>query len=124
MNNTDMGNPITPQGQSLKRLARKYAVGGKVAKVMHEWKTGTLRSGSKKGPKVTDRKQAIAIALSEKRAALKSKYDTGGSVSTPGTSWWNLLQQELAAIGPQAKISTTPSTPNQQTPMASGGRVR
>ena len=39
----------------------------KVAKVMHERKAGTLRSGS--GRKVTSRKQAIAIALSEAREA-------------------------------------------------------
>jgi hypothetical protein len=38
---------------------------GKVQKVMHEFKTGVLHSGSKKGPKVTSRKQAIAIAMSE-----------------------------------------------------------
>jgi hypothetical protein len=31
---------------------------------MHEYKTGTLHSGSKKGPEVTSRKQALAIALS------------------------------------------------------------
>ena len=37
----------------------------KTQKVLHEFKVGTLHSGSKKGPKVTDRKQAIAIALSE-----------------------------------------------------------
>lgn len=37
----------------------------KVGKVMHEYKVGTLHSGSKKGPKVRNRKQAIAIALSE-----------------------------------------------------------
>lgn len=37
----------------------------KVQKVMHEWKTGTLHTGSKKGPVVKSRKQAIAIALSE-----------------------------------------------------------
>lgn len=37
----------------------------KVKKVMHEYKEGELRSGSKKGPKVKSRKQAIAIALSE-----------------------------------------------------------
>ena len=37
----------------------------KVEKVMHEKKQGTLRSGS--GKKVTSRKQAIAIALSEAR---------------------------------------------------------
>jgi len=37
----------------------------KVKKVMHEFKHGSLHSGSKKGPKVKSRKQAIAIALSE-----------------------------------------------------------
>ena len=36
----------------------------KEAKVMHEFKTGTLHSG-KGGPVVKNRKQAIAIALSE-----------------------------------------------------------
>lgn len=35
--------------------------------VMHEFKHGELHSGSKKGPVVTSRKQAIAIALSEQR---------------------------------------------------------
>ena len=39
----------------------------KVQKVMHEFKHGELHSGSKKGPKVKNRKQAIAIALSEAR---------------------------------------------------------
>ena len=37
----------------------------KVGKVMHEYKVGKLHSGSKKGPVVTSRKQAIAIAMSE-----------------------------------------------------------
>ena len=37
----------------------------KVEKAMHERKAGTLRSGS--GQKVTSRKQAIAIGLSEAR---------------------------------------------------------
>jgi hypothetical protein len=39
----------------------------KVQKVMHEFKAGTLHSGSKRGATVTSRKQAIAIALSEAR---------------------------------------------------------
>ena len=39
----------------------------KVKKVMHEKKKGTLKSGS--GKKVTSRKQAIAIGLSEARKA-------------------------------------------------------
>ncbi|MEK6650451.1 MAG: DUF6496 domain-containing protein [Bacteroidota bacterium] len=37
----------------------------KVEKVMHEFKHGTLHSGSKKGPRVKKRRQAIAIAMSE-----------------------------------------------------------
>lgn len=37
----------------------------KVKKVMEEYKEGKLHSGSKKGPQVTNRKQAVAIALSE-----------------------------------------------------------
>ena len=43
----------------------------KVGKVMKEYKAGTLHSGSKKGPEVTSRKQAIAIAMSE--AGMKKK---------------------------------------------------
>ena len=52
-----------------------YAKGGevkgksKIAKVMGEYKRGELHSGSKKGPKVKSRDQAIAIALSEARKA-------------------------------------------------------
>jgi hypothetical protein len=37
----------------------------KVSKVMREFKAGELHSGSKNGPAVTSRKQAVAIALSE-----------------------------------------------------------
>jgi len=40
----------------------------KVKKVMHEKKEGTLKSG-RSGKKVTSRKQAIAIGLSEARKA-------------------------------------------------------
>ena len=43
----------------------------KVKKVMGEFKRGALHSGSKKGPKVKSRKQAVAIALSEQRRAKK-----------------------------------------------------
>ena len=47
----------------------KYSKGAqkKVKKAMHEKKRGTLKSGS--GKKVTSRKQAIAIGLSEARKA-------------------------------------------------------
>ena len=40
----------------------------KVKRAMHERKSGTLRSG-RSGKKVTSRKQAIAIGLSEARRA-------------------------------------------------------
>ena len=45
----------------------------KVRVVMEEFKKGELHSGSKKGPRVTNPKQAIAIALSEQRKASKKK---------------------------------------------------
>jgi hypothetical protein len=45
----------------------------KVQKVMHEFKAGALHSGSKKGPVVKNKKQAIAIALSEAGMAKKTK---------------------------------------------------
>ena len=41
----------------------------KVGKVLHEFKAGTLHHGSKTGPIVTNRKEAIAIGLSEQRKA-------------------------------------------------------
>jgi Family of unknown function (DUF6496) len=46
----------------------KYSkkAGEKVEKAMHEKKSGTLKSG-RSGKKVTSRKQAIAIGLSEAR---------------------------------------------------------
>lgn len=43
----------------------------KVEKVMHEFKEKTLHSGSKKGPVVTEPKQAVAIALSEQKKSKK-----------------------------------------------------
>lgn len=53
--------------------------------VMSKFKHGTLHSGSKKGPAVKNKKQAIAIMMSEKKKAAggkseyKSKINTGPS---------------------------------------------
>jgi hypothetical protein len=63
-------------------MARKYSkkASKKVAKVMRERKRGTLRSG-RSGKKVTSRKQAIAIGLSEARregAKVPKKRGTRG----------------------------------------------
>jgi hypothetical protein len=59
-------------------MASRYgkASGKKVERAMHEMQQGTLRSGSS-GKKVTSRKQAIAIGLSEARRA-------GAKVPRPG----------------------------------------
>lgn len=43
----------------------------KITKVLEEFKSGQLRSGSKKGPIVTNPKQAQAIAFSEARKRKK-----------------------------------------------------
>jgi hypothetical protein len=40
---------------------------------MHEYRTGKLHSGSKRGKKVTSRAQAIAIGLSEQRKARRGR---------------------------------------------------
>jgi len=56
-----------PTSQQLSSALRKPKGTDKVGKVMHEFKTGTLHSGSDTGPVVKNRKQAIAIGLSEQR---------------------------------------------------------
>lgn len=66
----------------------------KVGKVMTEFKQGKLRSGSKKGPKVTNPKQAIAIGLSEERTAAKESKRKALGTKRSG-----------ASMGPKAKPS-------------------
>jgi hypothetical protein len=51
----------------MKKAAKKK----KVAKVMKEFKAGTLNSGSSRGPVVTNRRQAVAIALSQAKMSNK-----------------------------------------------------
>lgn len=46
-------------------ISKKTERSPKIHKVMHEFKHGALHSGSKHGPKVKSRKQAVAIAISE-----------------------------------------------------------
>ncbi len=56
-----LGKVTTPAGRA------------KVRKVMGEFKRGTLHSGSRRGPKVRDRRVALAIGLSEGRKAQRGK---------------------------------------------------
>jgi len=58
----------TPAKKAAKKSTRKYgpSVGKDVEREMREMKQGKLKSG-RSGKKVTSRKQAIAIALSEAR---------------------------------------------------------
>jgi hypothetical protein len=74
-NGWESGLPATaktwkPQKMDAKKAGKKpsKAQKAKLKKVFHEWKAGTLHSGSKTGPIVKHpegRKQGIAIALSE-----------------------------------------------------------
>ncbi len=62
--------------------AKPKTKAGKAAKmgdVMHEFKAGKLRSGSKAGPKVKSRPQAIAIGMSEAGMSKKGKGKKRGA---------------------------------------------
>ena len=48
--------------------SKKASAGRKVKRAMHEWKRGELKSG-RSGKRVTSKKQAITIGLSEARKA-------------------------------------------------------
>jgi hypothetical protein len=65
----------------------KYSkkAGEKVEKAMHEKKEGTLKSG-RSGKKVTSRKQAIAIGLSEARQAGAKVPKKKGAKKSSGSS--------------------------------------
>lgn len=67
--------------------------GKKVEKVMREKKKGTLKSGS--GKKVTSRKQAIAIGLSEARKA---------GAKVPKKKSNKIVKTSLIALGSLAAI--------------------
>ena len=88
----DAGVNFTLRNDEERFMASKYGKKAqtKVKRAMHERKEGTLRSG-RSGKKVTSRKQAIAIGLSEARRAggkvpskSKSKSSGGRKKSSGG----------------------------------------
>jgi hypothetical protein len=60
---------MMPKRKPKTKLGKKK----KMKKVMEEFKHHTLHSGSKKGPEVTNPKQAIAIGLSEAGLSRKKR---------------------------------------------------
>lgn len=60
-----------PKKQEHKEAPKGDVAGHKIKKVMTEFGEGKLHSGSKKGPQVTNKRQALAIAISEARKAKK-----------------------------------------------------
>jgi Family of unknown function (DUF6496) len=60
-----MRNIMAKKTSSRKRSSSSNKGRAKTKKVMHEYKSGTLKSGGRK--KVKSRKQAVAIALNEAR---------------------------------------------------------
>lgn len=54
-------------------MKKKSEKQNKVKRVMNEFSEGKLHSGSKKGPVVTSRRQAQAIAMSEAGLTKKKK---------------------------------------------------
>jgi Family of unknown function (DUF6496) len=97
--------------------------------VMHKWKKGELHSGSKEGPIVKGQKQAVAIMLSEKRAAEEGKkeyqpkkYQKGGSVEDliPSTT-----RGGQATDTPPSQLTPMPhkDTPPRYEPEYRGSKV-
>ena len=63
-----MVNKTTAKSTAKDKVKKSVAKNpAKVGVVMHEWKEGKLHSGSKKGPVVKKKKQAVSIALNSVR---------------------------------------------------------
>jgi hypothetical protein len=78
----------------------------KVRRAMHERKEGTLRSG-RSGKKVTSRKQAIAIGLSEARRAGSRGRSRGKKKSSRGGSRSNARSRGRRSGGARSRTRTS-----------------
>jgi len=89
----------------------------KVEKAMHEKKEGTLKSGGS-GKKVTSRKQAIAIGLSEARkegGKVPAKKGAAKKSSAKKTSAKKTTAKKSTATKSTAKKSAAKKTPAKKT---------
>lgn len=103
----------------------KYSKGAgkKVEETMHEMKEGELRSGS--GKKVTSRKQAIAIGLSEAREkgekvpAKKGAKKKGAKKNAPKKS---ATKKATKSAGKSSTRSTKKAAPRKSTSKKSASK--
>jgi len=109
-----------PQQQEQHMATYGKKAGEKVEKAMHERKRGTLKSGGS-GKKVTSRKQAIAIGLSEAREAggkvpaKKSAAKKSGGAAKKSTAKKSTARKTAAKKSTAKKSTAKKSTGAKKT---------
>lgn len=76
----NIGPYKAPKSHDKPQSKRKYSkkANEKIHKVIREFEEGKLHSGSKKGPKVRNLRQGVAIAINE---AKRKGYKAGGKTN-------------------------------------------
>lgn len=95
------------------------------SEVMGKFKRGELHSGSKSGPTVKDRSQAIAIMMSEKREEEKhgGKYPEGTKSEKKGYNKGGSVEPSTKSLAAQ-NIAETLANPTGSTKLERGGPVK
>ena len=83
----------------------------KIGKVMHEFKAGKLHTGGKNGPLIKNRKQAIAVALSESKGLAKGGVWIKDAIKNPGALRKSLKVPAGEKI-PAAKLAAASKSSN------------
>jgi hypothetical protein len=102
-----------------KSSGRKYgkAASKSVKRAMHKRKTGTLKSGAGRHPKVKSREQAIAIGLSEAR-------ESGAKVPRKRSSAKKSSAKKSGTRKRSTKKSTARKSPKRSAAAKKGARKR
>lgn len=109
----------TKINQTMKRYSKKSQ--DKVEEVMHEFKTGELKSGKDgKGGVVKNRKQAIAIGLSEARAEGAKVPESSNKVVSKRSS---KKEAESSTEKKSRKSETTGRTSSSKIKSRSAGKT-